>query len=179
MLMKQLVLTSLALACLMVIPLRTNACFCITPDVPAAFKQAKVVFLGEVIDIVDPKNASDAAPIQDRFFNIRFKVEKSWKGIPSGIREFNVLAAQGRYGCFAFPAVNKGERYLVYADPAYGAERWSVVTICNRTTAIRLGSNPRLTNPDAIDPYADIKMLDAITGRAFTFSNRRTQRGRV
>ena len=80
---------------------------------------------------------------------------------------------------FAFPAVNKGERYLVYGDPAYGAERWSVVTVCNRTTAIKLGLNPRLANPDAIDAYADIKILDAITGRVFTIGDRRTQRGRV
>jgi len=156
-----------------------SACFCVRPEVPEALKQAKAVFLGEVTDIVEPKNTSENAPIQDRFFTIKFKIEKSWKGMPFGTREFNVLTAQGHYGCFAFPPMNKGERYLVYADPAYGAETWSVVTICTRTTAIRFGSKPRLLDLDAIDPFADMKMLDPITNRAFTFGDFRFQRRRV
>jgi hypothetical protein len=174
--MKQLVFTILVLGCLSACASRTYACFCVTPEVPEALKHANAVFLGEVIEIVEPKTSSEGASIQDRFFTIKFKIEKSWKGVPFGTREFNILAAQGRYGCFAFPPMNKGERYLVYADPAYGAEHWSVVTICNRTTIVRFASNPRLLNPEAIDPFWDIKQLDVITKRAFTFNSARSRR---
>jgi len=170
-LMRQLLLTTLALGCLMVIPSRANACFCITPDVPDALKQAKTVFLGEVIDIVEPKTTDVTAPLPGRFFTIKFKIQKSWKGIASGTSEFSVLSAQGRYGCFAFRPVAKGERYLVYADPASDTGHWGLVTICNRTTAVRLGFNP-----DAIDPYEDMKQLDIITKRAFSFASARSRR---
>ena len=177
--MKHFLLIALVLGCVLGCTSRAYACWCVRPEVPDALKRANAVFVGEVLDIVEPKTANDDAPIQDRFFTIKFKIEKSWKGVPFGLREFNVLAAQGRYGCFAFPPMNKGERYLVYADPAYGAESWSVVTICTRTTPIRFGSNPRLLNPDAIDPFADMRMLDAITSRTFTFGEYHFQRRRV
>jgi hypothetical protein len=174
--MKHLLITGVALGCLMVSASRAHGCSCITPEVPEAFKQAKAVFLGEVIDIVEPKTPSETAPIADRFFTITFKIERSWKGISLGAREFKVLSAQGRYGCFAYPPVSKGQRYLVYADPASDAGNWSLIWSCNRTTVVRSGSNPRLLNTDAIDPYWDIKQLDAIKKRAFSFDSGRARR---
>jgi hypothetical protein len=174
--MKQLLLISLALGCLMLCPLRANACSCVTPEVPQAFKQANAVFLGEVVEIIEPKDSSESAAISDRFFTIKFKIERSWKGVPFAALEFSVLSAQGHYGCFAFPAVNKGERYLVYADPASDSGNLSVVTNCSRSAIVRLGSNPRLFNWGAIDPRSDIKQLDAITNLALSFDRARSRR---
>ena len=174
--MKRLLFAILALGCLGSSASPAYACFCVTPEVPEAFKQAKAVFLGEVVDIIEPKNSSESAPIADRFFTIRFKIHRSWKGIAVGTREFNVLSAQGRYGCFAFPPVSKGERYLVYSDPGSNAGNWSYITICSRTSVVRFGSGPRLLNSDAIDPYEDIKQLDAITKRTFSFNAARPRR---
>ena len=173
--MKQLVLTTLAVGCLMVTP-SANACSCITPEVPEALEHAKSVFLGEVVDIIEPKTTDVTAPVPGRFFTIKFKIHKSWKGVASGASEFSVLSAQGRYGCFAFRPVAKREKYLVYADPASDEGNWSLITICNRTTAVRLGSNPRLTNQDAIDPYEDMKQLDIITKRAFSIGSAHSRR---
>src|SRR6266849_5357295 len=86
--MKKSLLTFLALACgIMFVP-RAYGCSCLTPEVPEALKQAKAVFLGEVIDIVEPKTSNEAAPLPGRFFTIKFKIQRSWKGIPSGAREF-------------------------------------------------------------------------------------------
>ena len=174
--MKRLLLTNLALGCLMVIPSHANACFCIIPEVPDALKRAKAVFLGEVVDIIEPKTTDENAPLPGRFFTIKFKIQRSWKGVVAGTREFSILSANGRYGCFAFPPVAKGETYLVYADPVYRAENWGIITFCTRTTAVRIGSNPKLLNPDAIDPYADMKQLDVITKRVFTFDGARLRR---
>ena len=119
MLMKYTLLLALALACLVVCSQRTYACFCVTPEVPESFKRAKAVFIGAVVDILEPKTSDETAPLPGRFFTIKFKVQRTWKGVPSGTQEFSVLSAQGRYGCFAFPPVTKGEtRYLdgLYID---------------------------------------------------------------
>ena len=174
--MKQRILIGLALGCLMVWPLHANACSCISPEVPEAFKSAKAVFLGEVVEILEPKNTNETAPLSDRFFTIKFKIEKSWKGVPFAALEFSVLSAQGHYGCFAFPPVTKGERYLVYADADSGSGNWSVVTNCSRSTIVRPGLNRRLFNSDEIDPYSDIRQLNAITLRAFSFDSARSRR---
>jgi hypothetical protein len=169
-------LFALTLACLVICSQRTYACFCVRPEVPESFKQAKSVFLGEVVDIVEPKTSDETAPLPDRFFKIKFKVQRSWKGVPYGAREFSVLSAQGRYGCFAFPPVTKGEMYLVYADSAYRAENWGIITVCTRTTAVRFGSNPRLPDPEGIDPFSDMKRLDIITKRIHSFDRAQSRR---
>ena len=166
--MRRFLFVMFAVGCFSFSSERAYACFCVTPEVPEAFKQANAVFLGEVVDIVEPK-IGGTSKIQDRLFTIKFKVEKFWKGMSPRTREFSVLSAQGGFRCFAFPPMIKGQRYLVYANPAYGAEHWSVVTSCSRTTVFRFALDPRLMNPDAIDPFADMRMLDAIKGRAFYF----------
>jgi hypothetical protein len=117
-------------------PSTSNACFCIMPEVPQAVKQANAVFVGEVSGITDPLTKDDKAPPPGRFYIIKFKVEKSWKGV-AFFPEVSVLSAQGGDECFAYPAVHKGEKYLVFADPFYlnGVlqKRWSIITACNRT----------------------------------------------
>src|SRR5260370_12391360 len=90
-LMKHFLLIALVLGCVLGGTSRAYACWCVRPEVPDALKRANAVFLGEVLDIVEPKTANDDAPIQDRFFTIKFKIEKSWKGVPFGLREFNAL----------------------------------------------------------------------------------------
>lgn len=160
----------------MVCPLRANACFCVTPEVSEAYKNANAVFLGEVVEIIEPKNSNEKAAISDRFFTIKFKIERSWKGVPFAASEFVVLSAQGHYGCFAFPPVKRGEQYLVYADPTSDSGNWSVVTNCNRSTVVRLGWHPRLFNWGEIDPYSDIKQLDAITNLVLSFDRARSRR---
>jgi hypothetical protein len=110
------------------------ACSCIVPEVPEAFDQAQSVFLGEVVEIVNPSTVEADAPLPGRLYTIKFKVERSWKGFP--FAEIDVLSAQGD-GCFAYPAVHKGEKYLVYAEASYvnGSEdkHWLMIWSCSRT----------------------------------------------
>jgi len=134
-------------------------CFCITPEVTDEFNQAKAVFVGEVIEIIPPQSDDDSAPLAARFFQIKFRVQKAWKGTAVG-QEYTVLSGQGR-GCFAFPAVAKAETYLIYAHTGTGGDSWSVVTNCSRAAQLRYGSIERGS------PFEDIKRLDLITGQAF------------
>lgn len=159
----------------MVCPIRANACFCAIPEVSEAYKNANAVFLGEVVEIIEPKNSEENGAISDRSFTITFKIERSWKGVPFAASEFSVLSAQGQYGCFAFPPVKRGEQYLVYADPAFDSGTWSVVTNCNRSTVVRLDWHPRFFNWGTIDAYSDIKQLDAITNLVLRFDLARSR----
>ena len=100
--MKNLLRTILLFS-LLGIPGPTNAaCFCIIPEVPEAFAQADAVFVGEVIEIVEPKASDEKAPLTDRFYTIRFKVTKTFKG--AAFAERSILSAQWKFGCFAYPA---------------------------------------------------------------------------
>src|SRR5260370_35193625 len=133
-------LTNRRFGCLVASPAGGHCCLRLTPEVPDALKRAKAVFLGRVIDIIEPKATDENAPLPDRFFIIKFKIQRSWKGVGAGTREFSILSANGHYGCFAFPPVAKGETYLVHADPAYRAERGGIIISLTRTTIARSGS---------------------------------------
>ena len=170
--MKRLLFAMLAVGCLGASASPAYGCFCVIPELPDAFKQARAVFLGEVVGIIEPKSSNASAPTADRLFTIRFKIHRAWKGIAVRTREFNVLTAQGP-GCLAFPLVRKGEKYLVYADPGDNAGNWSYIPSCGRTSVMRLGSSPRFLNEDATDAFEDIKQLDAITKRPFRFDTTR------
>jgi len=139
-----------------------RACFCIIDDVPESFERANAVFLGEVTDVTDPQTTDVDAPLPGRLYTITFAVEKSWKGVSPVTTTVKVLSAQGHYGCFAYPEVHKGERYLVYADAPYenGAENraWNMIWSCNRTAKIEFTVGQR-----DIDPVEDMKVLDSIT----------------
>jgi hypothetical protein len=151
------------------VPASSPLCFCVVPEVPESFERAKAVFVGEVIEIAEPATADEKAALADRLYVVRFKVEKSWKGAFFA-SEIDVLSDQGR-GCFAYPKVTKGERYIVYTDPAFenGSEsrRPLIITSCNRT-AMLPGSldqskkrRPHL-ELDREDGSADLEKLDAI-----------------
>lgn len=111
------------------------ACSCVTPEVPQAFREARAVFLGEVTEIIQPRNNSVKAPLADRLFEIRFKVERSWKG--KATQEIVILSDQGRAGCFSWGPFLKGKKYLVYAERRTpSGERIKDLVVlfsCNRT----------------------------------------------
>ena len=146
-----------------------RACFCGVPDVPKAVERASAVFVGEVVDIVEPVTTDDAATLPGKLFTIKFKVEEAWKGVTT--QEMNILSAQGRYGCFAYPPVEKGEKYLVYADEVYdhGAYRkdWLFISTCNRTARIPVLSTSivdrfRVPEFNRNDGTEDLKALDRL-----------------
>ena len=92
------------------------ACSCIKPEAPEALAHAQAVFVGQVMDITDPRSILREDPASERLFTIKFQVERAWKGAHfSG--EVSVLSAQGNGAC-AHPPVSVGERYLIYAAEA-------------------------------------------------------------
>jgi hypothetical protein len=108
------------------------ACSCIKPEAPVALARAQAVFVGQVIDVSDPLSIDPEAPLSERFFRIRFQVERAWKGAPfSG--EVTVLSAQGNFSCFAHPPVHLLDRYLIYAESAGG---WPIISNCSRTALL-------------------------------------------
>jgi hypothetical protein len=95
----------------------SEAFSCTCPHPPSQrtyFRKAKAVFIGQVIEISE--GGRDAYSGQ-RAYLIRFKVEKSWKGVKGD----DVVASTTDVGidnntrtCGGFNFV-KGERYLIYA----------------------------------------------------------------
>lgn len=136
--MKRIILATLIIAIVAISARNSYACWCSIPSVPEAVERADAVFVGEVADVIPPRTSDPDAPLPGRFFTIKFKIEKSWKGVDSD--EIDVLSAQGNYSCFAFPPVYKGEKYLVYADPVYHdgsyQKGWHFISVCNRTALV-------------------------------------------
>lgn len=141
--MKRLILLMLLIGLVTMAARTSYACWCIKPDAAEAFAQAGAVFVGQVLDITEPATTKLDAPLPGPFFVIKFKIEKSWKGAEFK-RELSVLTAQGKYGCFAHLPVSKGERYLVYANPANG---WLSISACSRTALITDPIAPAATLP--------------------------------
>ena len=100
-------------------------------------------FTGEAAKaIVEPRTNNPTAPLADRLYAIKFKIDRSWKGV--GNQEVVVLSDQGRAGCFSWGSFVKGQRYLVYGQrrtPA-GAplRKLAVLFSCNRTALIATAS---------------------------------------
>lgn len=168
--MKRVLLLVLLLSCLALSAPAVHACFCVTEDVPEAFASAKAVFLGEVTEIIEPRSADKEAALSLRLFVIKFKVVRSWKGVGFASQEISVLASQGRSGCFISPVFQKGLRYLVFADPA-NEDAWSIVGVCNRTTIVPPALTPSKLFGDGIDPFFDMRQLDALPTRPRAFDN--------
>jgi hypothetical protein len=124
------------------LPASSPLCFCEVPEVAQAFEQAKAVFVGEVMEIVAPGTSDENSALPNQLYVVRFKVEKSWKGVPFG-SEIDVLSDLGR-GCFFHPKVEAGKRYLVYADPDFdnGGESRGlmIITNCNRTARVTVSA---------------------------------------
>ncbi len=169
--MKHVLVAFLVVASLSVFALPAQACFCILPELSDSLKDARSVFLGETIRIDEPKTRGGNAPIAERAYTIKFKVARAWKGVPSGASEFSILWLTNCYECLALPNMN--EQYLVFAHPLLDNETWSLVAMCNRSVGARKDSN--LTIPE-INPEADMKRLDLITGRAFKVAPPRKRR---
>lgn len=132
---KHLVLTALVVAFLLIQATKVSGCSCVKHEVPRAFAEARAVFLGEVIDIDEPRTDSPTAPLAERLFQIHFKVERSWKG--AATRETVILSDQGRAGCFSWGPFVKGQKYLVYAESRTPSGKsikpLAVLFSCNRT----------------------------------------------
>jgi hypothetical protein len=123
------------------------------PEVPEAFGNAREVFVGEVAEVAEPLTDDPKAPLADRLYAIKFKVEKSWKGEAS--EEIVVLSDQGRAGCFSWGSFNKGRKYLVYAEGP-GKKSLAVLFSCNRTALLANAS-------------ADLKELEEMSKPSFKF----------
>lgn len=145
----------------------SHACVCAILPVPKAIERASAVFVGEVVDIVGPVTTDNDAPLPGKYYTIKFKVEKSWKGVTT--REMNILSGQAKYSCFDYPPVEKGERYLVYADPIYyyGVDQkdWLRIDTCNRTARIpdpeaRKSDRPESSEYNMEDASEDLKALE-------------------
>ena len=158
--MKRILVTVLAIAYFGVCSSPARGCFCILPEVSDSFTEARSVFLGETIQIVEPRTLEQEAPFAKRAFTIKFKIIQSWKGVPSGLSEFSILWLTNCYECLELPRMN--ERYLVFANPSPDSNTWGLVSMCNRTVGVHKDSN--LTNPEA-DPERDMRELDVIKRR--------------
>ena len=113
----------------------SHSCYCFKPDFRDGYKQAKAVFLGEVLDIIPPRSTELNAQYIDAAHTIRFRVETAWKG--PFWAEANVLTRMD--GCSGFSKLpEKGEWYLVYAVPVYPNDpsRSEVMTGSCRRTAL-------------------------------------------
>jgi hypothetical protein len=182
----QTLIRSIVLAALLTLFAQSGfACWCIKPEAAEAFTKAGAVFVGQVVEITEPASSSIDAPLFGRFFVLKFKIEKSWKGAEFK-REINVLSAQGRYGCFAHPPISKGERYLIYADLANG---WLSISSCSRTARItdpitpaaplRSGNEsptPRKDYPSLaakdVDVAADLRLLESLLFPTFRLKSK-------
>lgn len=158
--MKHVILVFLVVIYLGVCASPAQACFCILPEVSDSFRDARSVFLGKTIQIDEPKTRDGNAPIAERAYTIRFKIIRSWKGVPSSASEFSVLWLTNCYECLPLPNMNRN--YLVFADPLDGSKTSSLVAMCNRTVVVGF----KVTDPD-MNPERDMKQLDVITKRAF------------
>ena len=163
--MKRLVAAVLIAGAICVVPQSSRASSCIIPDVTKAYQQARAVFLGEVVGVVEPLPSEASAPVSSRLFKIRFKVERAWKGVFSST--FEVLSSQSG-GSFGLYLGRNPKKYIVYADPLFENGVYhphkTVISHCGRTasvsesekrSSIRLGDTFDRTNG-----IADVNILD-------------------
>jgi hypothetical protein len=112
------------------------SCWCFKPHVREAFDRAKVVFVGEVVEVIPPRSTGRTAKFLDSAHTFKFKVETAWK--EPFWTEITVFARIG--GCFGLQMLpEKGEKYLVYAEPVYPDDpsRIEVMTSsCTRTARL-------------------------------------------
>lgn len=99
---------------------RTAEARCATPAFQTSYRQAKAVFVGEVVG--DEKNGDVR--------KISFKIEKYWKGANSKTVEIRVYETMRFQSWF-----KKGEKYLIYASG--GADGKLNVARCSRSREIK------------------------------------------
>ncbi|HET6980282.1 MAG TPA: hypothetical protein VFI24_28365 [Pyrinomonadaceae bacterium] len=139
----------------------TYACFCVKPAVPDAYKRARAVFVGEVLEVTPPQADDPTGGFAQRAHTIRFKVERAWKGI--FWTEVSVLARFD--SCFDLQAAPRlGEKVLVYAEPVYPADesrKEVMIGACSRTALM----SSRSVYTDVLFPDSlaeDIRHLDTL-----------------
>lgn len=135
------------------------ACFCGKPEVSTAFNRARVVFVGEVLEVIPPRGSDQTGEFVKDAHTIKFKVERTWKG--AFWPEASVLARWN--DCSGLQTVPRaGAKYLVYAEPVYPndeSRKEVMISSCTRTAPmsnISLDSNPFYRD----SPAEDIRMLD-------------------
>ena len=105
-----------------------SACECDPPKPQKLFRDAKAVFVGQVIDI-----GESTVPLDKGFpplsYAVKFKVKEYWKGVKGS--EITVYSDLGGLPCHQF-AYRKGDTYLVYA---FGKDLISI-TGCTRSGSI-------------------------------------------
>lgn len=121
------------------------ACYCLTPEVHEGFERARAVFQGEVTEVIPPRNTAQDAPFTERAHTIRFKVERTWKGLSFVEAEVYAL----RDGCFSLPPLVKGEKYIVYAEPVLDSPQSAdfMINACNRTVSMSAPRTEFLLGP--------------------------------
>ena len=113
-------------------------CRCIKPEVKDAYDKAKIVFVGEVVEVVPPRSSDPDARFVNAAHTIKFKVETAWK--EQFWTEANVLVRIDR--CFSLRRLpQKGEKYLVYAEPVYWVDASSTEVMTNSCTRTALLSD--------------------------------------
>lgn len=92
-------------------------CYCNLPSVQTSYDNSKAVFVGEVLEVIPPPQTTDPrAGFVNGAHTIKFRVEKSWKGV-----FFTDTSVMTRLdSCPGLkPAPKKGDRYLVFARAVY------------------------------------------------------------
>ncbi len=139
------------------------SCWCRVPEVREAYALAKVVFVGEVVEVIPPRSTDRYAKFEDAAHTYRFKVETAWKG--HFWTEISVLAQIRMDSCFSLQVPpQKGERYLVYAEPVYRNDPSRIemmMSSCTRSALVTEISLARgfLFRNQALD---DIRALNAM-----------------
>ena len=118
------------------------SCSCEAPSQRKAFRKANAIFVGQVLEIRDSKNQKVADSLGlVKVYDIKFKVEKSWKGVKNS--EITVVSDNGVLVCYGFD-FRVGEKYLVYANE----KDLVVISHCMRTVPIKAADEdiPKLNN---------------------------------
>ena len=117
-------------------------CSCEAPNQRKAFRKAKAIFIGQVLEIKESKNQKVADSLGlVKVYDIKFKVHKSWKGVKNS--EITVVSDNGVLVCYGFD-FRLGEKYLVYANE----DDLVVISHCERTVPLAAASEdiPKLNN---------------------------------
>lgn len=107
----------------------TYACSCAPPDSPMEeLNNSSAVFSGKVVEITD-KNKNAIFQSSADLLDIRFTVNKTWKGIDES--EVVVKSSRDSASCGFEFVLN--EEYLVYANEIEGDYH---VNLCSRTASL-------------------------------------------
>jgi hypothetical protein len=113
-------------------------CSCETPSQRNAFRKARIVFLGKVVQVKVASTHTERT--LDYPYAVTFQVERSWKGVHSDT--ITILARAPFLPCEGF-TFHEGDRYLVYA---YGDDLLVPVSCTQTKLADSAAGNMRKLN---------------------------------